>query len=135
MILMFQKEVAERILADVNSKNYSRITILSKWKFNIRKVTDVKPNSFFPKPKVHSTVLEFIPKKKIHRIEDPKNLEKITKVFFSQRRKMIKKPINILFKKVPFNYKKFSVSPSDRPQNIDINKYLRIVIEYENLGN
>ena len=48
---------------------------------------------------------------------------------------MIKKPINILFKKVPFNYKKFSISPSDRPQNIDINKYLRIVNEYEALGN
>ena len=64
MILMFQKEVAERILANVNSKDYSRITILSKWKFDIKKVTDVKPNSFFPKPKVHSTVLEFIPKKK-----------------------------------------------------------------------
>ena len=135
MILMFQKEVAERILADVNSKEYSRITILSKWKFDIKRVTDVKPNSFFPRPKVHSTVLEFVPKKKVYKIKDPENLEKITRIFFSQRRKMIKKPINILFKKVPFNYKKFSVSPSDRPQNIDINKYLRIVNEYENLGN
>ena len=132
MILMFQKEVAERILADVNSKNYSRITILSKWKFNIRKVTDVKPNSFFPKPKVYSTVLEFIPKEKIHKIEDPRNLEKITKIFFSQRRKMIKKPINILFKKFKFDYKKFNINPSDRPQNLDIDKYLKIVNEYEN---
>ena len=134
MVLMFQKEVAERILANVNSKNYSRITILSKWKFNIKKITDVKPNSFFPKPKVHSTVLEFVPKRKFHKIKDPKNLEKITKVFFSQRRKMIKKPINILFKNFQFNYKKFSVKPSDRPQNIDINKYLEIVNEYEALG-
>ena len=135
MILMFQKEVAERILADVNSKEYSRITILSKWKFDIKKVTDVKPNSFYPRPKVHSTVLEFVPKKKVHEIKDPGNLEKITRIFFSQRRKMIKKSINVLFKKVPFNYKKFSISPSDRPQNIDINKYLRIVNEYEALGN
>ena len=63
MILMFQKEVAERILANVDSKNYSRITILSKWKYDIKKITDVKPNSFFPRPKVHSTVLEFLPKK------------------------------------------------------------------------
>ena len=135
MILMFQKEVAERILADVNSKNYSRITILSKWKFEIKKVVDVKPNSFFPKPKVHSTVLEFIPKKSFQKIKNPKNLEKITKVFFSQRRKMIKKPINILFKNFQFNYKKFNVKPSDRPQNIDVNKYLKIVDEYESLGN
>ena len=133
MVLMFQKEVAERILAKVNSKNYSRITILSKWKFDIKKITDVKPNSFFPKPKVHSTVLEFIPKRMINEIKDPKNLEKITKVFFSQRRKMIKKPINILFKNFEFNYKKFNIKPSDRPQNIDVNKYLEIVNEYEAL--
>ena len=135
MILMFQKEVAERILADVNSKKYSRITILSKWKFDIKKVTDVKANSFFPKPKVQSTVLKFIPKKKFHEIKDPKNLEKITKVFFNQRRKMIKKPINILFKNSQFNYKKFNIKPSDRPQNINVDKYLQIVNEYESLGN
>ena len=135
MILMFQKEVAERILADVNSKNYSRITILSNWKFEIKKVIDVKPNSFFPKPRVHSTVLEFVPKKSFQNIKDPKNLEKITKVFFSQRRKMIKKPINILFKNFQFNYMKFNLRPSDRPQNIDVNKYLKIVNEYESLGN
>ena len=111
MILMFQKEVAERILANVNSKEYSRITILSNWKFNIKKITDVKPNSFFPKPKVHSTVLEFLPKKNFHQIKDPKNLEKITKVFFSQRRKMINKGISMLFKNFQFNYKKFIVKP------------------------
>ena len=135
MILMFQKEVAERILADVNSKEYSRITILSKWKFDIKKVTDVKANSFFPRPKVQSTILKFIPKKKFYEIKDPKNLEKITKVFFNQRRKMIKKPINILFKNFQFNYKKFNIKPSDRPQNINVDKYLQIVNEYESLGN
>ena len=134
MILMFQKEVADRILANVNSKEYSRITILSKWKYDIKKVTDVKPNSFFPKPKIDSTVLEFTPKKKIYEIKDPKNLEKITKIFFSQRRKMIKRPINILFKKSKFDYEKFDINPSDRPQNIDINKYLKIVNEFETLG-
>ena len=134
MILMFQKEVAERILANVNTREYSRITILSKWKFDIKRITDVKPNSFFPKPKVHSTVLEFTPKNKFHELKDPKNLEKITKVFFSQRRKMVKKPINILFKNLEFDYKKFNIKPSDRPQNIDIDKYLKIVSEYEVLG-
>ena len=133
MILMFQKEVAERILAGFNSREYSRITILSKWKFDIKKVTDVRANSFFPRPKVQSSVLEFIPKKKIYQIKDPKNLEKITKVFFSQRRKMIKKPINILFKNFQFDYKKFNVRPSDRPQNINVDKYLQIVREYESL--
>ena len=134
MILMFQKEVAERILADVNSREYSRITILSRWKFDVKKITDVKPNSFFPKPKINSTILKFIPKEKIFEFKNPKNLEKVTKVFFSQRRKMIKKPINILFKKFNFDYKKFDLNPSDRPQNVDINKYMKIVDEYESLG-
>ena len=132
---MFQKEVAGRILANVNSKEYSRISILSQWRFDIKKVTDVKPNSFFPKPKVYSTVLEFIPKKRIYKIKNPKNLEKITKIFFNERRKMIKKPINNLFKNIDFDYKKFGINPTDRPQNIDVNKYLRIVNEYESLGN
>ena len=95
----------------------------------------MRPNSFFPKPKVHSTVLEFTPKKKIHQIKDARNLEKITKVFFSQRRKMIKKPINILFKNFQFDYKKLNVRPNDRPQNINVDKYLQIVSEYESLGN
>ena len=135
MILMFQKEVADRILANVNSKNYSRITILSNWKFDIKRIIDVKPSSFFPKPKVHSAVLEFSPKKKFHEIRDPRNLEKITKIFFNQRRKMIKKPIQNLFKNCIFDYKKIGISPSDRPQNLNVNKYLKIVNEYEALRN
>ena len=48
---------------------------------------------------------------------------------------MIKKPINILFKIFQFNYKKFNIKPSDRPQNINVDKYLQIVNEYESLGN
>ena len=82
LVLMFQKEVADRIVAKVNTKNYSRITILANWKFNIRKIFDISPECFFPKPKIKSTLLEFIPKKDITEIKNPKNLEKITKIFF-----------------------------------------------------
>ena len=48
---------------------------------------------------------------------------------------MIKKPVNNLFKNFEFNYKKFDIKPTDRPQNIDVSKYLKIVNEYESLGN
>ena len=133
MILMFQKEVAERILANVNSKEYSRITILSKWKFDIRKITDVKPNSFFPKPKINSSILEFIPKTKIHKIKDPKNLEKITRVFFSQRRKMIKKPLKFLFGNHEDITNELSLDLNLRPQNLDNVTYYKICEIYENL--
>ena len=63
LILMFQKEVADRILSKSNSKNYGRLTILSNWRLNIKKICDINPSSFFPKPKIDSTLLFFEPKK------------------------------------------------------------------------
>ena len=65
LILMFQKEVADRIISDFNSKSYGRLSILANWKLDIEKICDVKPSSFFPKPKIDSSVLFFKPKKKI----------------------------------------------------------------------
>ena len=65
LILMFQKEVANRILAKTNSKNYGRLTILSNWKLNVEKVFDISAFCFSPKPKVESSLLKFTPKKKI----------------------------------------------------------------------
>ena len=63
-ILMFQKEVADRILAEFNSKNYGRISIISSWKMDIEKIRDISPNSFFPSPKIKSSLLVFKPKDK-----------------------------------------------------------------------
>ena len=131
LILMFQKEVGERIIAKVNTKNYSRITILSNWKFNINKICEINPGSFFPKPKIKSMLLEFTPKKNYIKIKDPKNLEKLTKFFFSERRKMVKKK----FKKLFYDYKNFlkqiGINETCRPQNISIENYLLIVKELE----
>ena len=135
LILMFQKEVADRIIAKVNTKNYSRITILANWKFNIRKIFDISPECFFPKPKIESTLLEFIPKKKIIDIDNPKNLEKITKILFSQRRKMVKKKFIQLFENFSALSKKTNIKLTDRPQNISVDKFLMLVKEYENQSN
>ena len=59
---MFQKDVAERIIAESNTKNYGRLSIISSWKLQIEKHFDVSKNCFFPKPKVESSVLSFVPK-------------------------------------------------------------------------
>ena len=59
LILMFQKEVADRIIANFNTSQYGRLTILSNWKLNIKKICDVEPKSFNPKPKVQSSILFF----------------------------------------------------------------------------
>ena len=129
---MFQKEVADRIIAKVNTKEYSRITILANWKFSINKVFDINSNCFFPKPKIKSTLLEFTPRKNFLEIKDSKNLEHITKIFFSQRRKMIKKNFIKLFKNFDLFAKRINIELTDRPQKITIDKFLMIVKEYEN---
>ena len=133
-ILMFQKEVAERIIAKINSKNYGRLSVLSSWKLKIEKIIDVSPNSFYPIPKVKSTVLLVKPKSEYFNLKNPKNLEHITNIFFNQRRKMIKKPLNIIFKNVNEISKKLNININDRPQNLSSLKYLEICREYENLG-
>ncbi len=131
LILMFQKEVADRIIAEENTKDYGRITILANWKFNIRKILDINPECFFPKPKIKSTLLEFTPKKIFIELANPRNLEKITNIFFNQRRKMIKKNFIKLFNNFDTLAKKYNIKLTDRPQKLSINKFLMIIREYE----
>jgi 16S rRNA (adenine1518-N6/adenine1519-N6)-dimethyltransferase len=97
LVLMFQKEVADRIIAKFNTKNYGRLSILSNWKLEIEKICDVQPSSFFPKPKIDSSVLLLKPKIDFFPLTNPKNLEKLTRIFFMHRRKMLKKSYNLLF--------------------------------------
>ena len=87
LILMFQKEVADRIISEYNSSKYGRLSILANWKLNIEKIVDIKPISFSPKPKVDSSLLYFSPKKNFIKFRNPYNLEKITRIFFNHRRK------------------------------------------------
>ena len=130
-ILMFQKEVADRIIAEVNSKNYSRLSIISNWKMNIKKIMDIDPKNFNPAPKVKSTILTFEPKKKFFKIQDGKNLEHITNVFFNQKRKMIKKPMKVLFKNYEEISKELYLNLNLRPQNLSNLTYYKICSMYE----
>ena len=133
LVLMFQKEVADRIIAKFNTSNYGRLSILSNWKLNIKKICDIKPESFSPKPKIDSSLLLFSPKQNFYKIKDPKNLEKITRIFFSQRRKMLKKPFNQVFNGKTDLLDKFNLDLNLRPQNLDFETYYKLTIEYEKL--
>jgi len=134
LVLMFQKEVANRIIAEYNTSKYGRLSILSSWKLNIKKIIDIKPESFSPRPKVNSTLLLFTPKKNFFELKDAKNLEMITRVFFSQRRKMLKKPFNQVFKKAKEVSEKFDIDLNLRPQNLEPKIYFDLVKEYERLS-
>ena len=133
LVLMFQKEVADRIIAKFNSSYYGRLTILSNWKLNIEKICDIKPESFSPRPKIESSLLVFSPKENFFKINDPKNLEKITRVFFNHRRKMIKKPYNQLFNGNQKVLDKLKIDLSLRPQNLNFETYYKLTNEFENL--
>lgn len=135
LILMFQKEVANRIVAKINSKNYGRLSIISNWKLNIKNEFDINPKSFFPKPKVDSTLLSFVPRKDFFHIKKPSNLEKITRIFFNQRRKMIKNPLRQIFKDSDQIAEKLKLNINLRPQNLSPKNYFDITTEYENLNN
>ena len=133
LILMFQKEVADRIIAKFNTKNYGRLSVISNWKLEIEKICDVNPSSFFPKPKIDSSVLLLKPKLDFFPLTNPKNLEKITRIFFMHRRKMLKKSYNLLFNGNPNIAKKLNIDLNLRPQNLNFETYYKLSAEYESL--
>ena len=135
LVLMFQKEVADRIIAKFNTSNYGRLSIICNWKLNIEKILDIEPNSFQPKPKIQSSLLCFYPKKNFIKINNANNLEKITRIFFNQRRKMLKKPFNQLFNGNQKIINKLKIDLNLRPQNLSFDTYYKLTSEYENLIN
>jgi len=134
LIFMFQKEVADRIISKENSRNFGRLSILCNWRLEIKKHFDVSKNCFFPKPKISSTVLSFKPKKdnKFY-IKNPKNLEMITRVLFSNRRKMINKNFLKLFNGNKAVADDLNLKLNLRPENLSHEMYYKITIKYEEL--
>ena len=133
LIFMFQKEVADRIIAKENTKNFGRLSILCNWRLEIKKHFNVTKNCFFPKPKVDSTILSFKPKKSKFIIKNPKNLETITRVLFSNRRKMINKNFLLLFNKDKSIAEKLNLKLNFRPEELSYEMFYRITMMYEKL--
>ena len=133
LILMFQKEVADRIISKFNSSKYGRLTILANWKLDIVKICDIKAGSFSPRPKINSSLLFFKPKKNFYKLQNSKNLEKITRVFFNQRRKKIKTPFNLLFNGNTNVIKNLRIDLNLRPHNLKEEIYYELTQEYEKL--
>jgi len=133
LLLMFQKEVADRIIADSNNSKYGRLSILTNWKLNVEKIINIKPQSFSPRPKIDSSLLLFTPKENSFELKDAKNLEMITRIFFSKRRKMLKKPFNQIFNNAKEVASKFNIDLNLRPQNLEPEIYFKLTKEYEDL--
>ena len=135
LILMFQKEVADRILAKKQTKEFSWLTVLSNWRLEIKKHFNVSKHCFFPKPKINSTLLSFRPKMdNPFNLKNQKNLEKVTRVLFSNRRKMINKNFNKLFEKKKSIIKNLNIDLNKRPGELSNEMFYKIAKQYEKLS-
>ena len=130
---MFQKELADRILAQPDTSNYGRLTILTNWKFTVKKLFDISPNSFYPKPKIQSSLLIFEKKKNFQLFKNPDSLGKVTKIFFNQRRKKIKKQYKILFNNNNEIAQRLNIDLNCRPQNLKPETFYSLTQEFEKL--
>ena len=117
LILMFQKELGEKIIGKFLTKNYSRISIITNLRLSVTDKFLVSPNCFRPIPKVNSMVIHFKPKKMLYNLKNISSLENVTRIIFSNKRKMINKSIRKIL-----NDKKISsikgLNLKNRPENI-----------------
>ena len=134
MFLMFQKEVADRIISKYNSSLYGRLTIITNWRLKIEKKFDIRPECFSPKPKIESSLLAFYPKKNFFKLSNAKNLEKVTRIFFNERRKMLKKPYKLIFGNNNKIAENLNLNLNLRPQNLEPEIYYKLTKYYEELS-
>lgn len=122
MTLMFQKEVADRILADPGSKTYGRISVLAQWRCAVQRAFDVPARAFVPPPKVESTVLRLTPHESPIDV-DTNALEKVTAAAFGQRRKMLRASLKSLMDDPVPVLERLGITPTDRAENLSVAQF------------
>ena len=132
LTLTVQKEVADRMLAEVDSRQYGRLSVLTKWRSYIEKVCDIKPTCFIPEPKVMSTVIKIRPK---NNITSPsvESFKKIASAAFGFRRKTLKKSLSQLGIDGEELAKRVNIDPKLRAQNLTIEDFCNLSEVYEKL--
>ncbi len=128
MILMFQKEVAERIVATSNNKKYGRISILTDARLDVKFHFNISKKEFNPMPKVDSSVLSFTPKKDTNfKLKDLNILSDLTKIIFNTKRKMISKTLKKILNEKELKIIDFNNIKNLRPENLDFSFYYKLV--------
>jgi 16S rRNA (adenine1518-N6/adenine1519-N6)-dimethyltransferase len=126
LVLMFQREVAERIIAAPRTKDYGRLAVLAQWRTRPRILLTLPAEAFTPRPKVDSALLELIPKDTPELACDVNQLEKVTAAAFGQRRKMLRSSLRQLTKNSEALLESLDIAPTARAEELDVTEFCRI---------
>lgn len=124
MILMFQKEVADRLTASPGSRDYGRLSVMTQWLCTAQKLFDLPPSAFSPPPKIDSSIVFFRPKQLPENSPQFAQLEKVLAVAFQQRRKMIRSSLKTYSR----YFEELGIDPTLRAEDLTLNDYLRLAL-------
>jgi 16S rRNA (adenine1518-N6/adenine1519-N6)-dimethyltransferase len=125
MVLMFQREVAERIVAQPGSKTYGRLSVLSGWRAQAKILFDIAPSAFVPPPKVTSSVVQLIPRASPLAC-DANALQRVTESAFGQRRKMLRQSLKSLGVDASALLTEAEIEPTARAEEIPVDGFVRL---------
>lgn len=126
LVLMFQKEVVDRLLARPRSKDYGRLTVALQWRAEARRLFDIPPRAFTPPPKVHSSVVEIRPLAAPRFSADPATMERIVAAAFNQRRKMLRQSLRSLSPDAGALLAAAEIPETARAEEIDVEGFARL---------
>lgn len=126
MTLMFQKEVAQRIVAPPGSRAYGRLGVLAQWRTHARILFDVDRRAFTPPPSVTSSVVELVPRPKPRAPADPKILEKVVAAAFGQRRKMLRAALKSIAREPVALLEAARIDPTARAEQLSVEQFCQL---------
>jgi 16S rRNA (adenine1518-N6/adenine1519-N6)-dimethyltransferase len=126
MVLMFQKEVVDRLAAKPRTKDYGRLSVLAQHVCQVRRLFDVPPSAFVPPPKVVSSVAQLTPRPTAERLADLAPLERITAAAFGQRRKMLRGALAATFADPVATLEGLGLSPTARAEELSVADFVRL---------
>jgi 16S rRNA (adenine1518-N6/adenine1519-N6)-dimethyltransferase len=133
MVLMFQKEVAERIIASPGNKTYGRLSVLAQWRSKPRILLNLPPKAFTPSPKIDSSLVEFIPRDEPVEAGSPVALQKVVAAAFGQRRKMLRQSLKGLMHKPENILEAVGIDPSLRAEVLTIDQFCSLARAWNNI--
>jgi len=133
LTLMFQKEVAERIVAAPRTKDYGRLSVMTQWLCHTHKLFDIPPAAFTPPPKVTSSVVHIVPRTNRTDTVPLKTMERLTAAAFGQRRKMLRQSLKSLGTDETRLLEMAEIAGTARAEEIDIAGFVRMAEALEKL--